>query len=58
MNRYYDRLLPLFRQFLPLPNRSNKFADDVIENYVCGKQHGSEMVSGLVSNIVNATGGG
>jgi len=25
MNRYYDRLLPLFRQFLLLPNRSNKF---------------------------------
>ena len=27
-------------------------ADDVIENY------GSEMVSGLVSNVINATGGG
>jgi len=25
MNRYYDRLLPLFRQFLLLPNRNNKF---------------------------------
>ena len=25
MNRYYDRLLPLFRQFLLLPNRSSKF---------------------------------
>ena len=25
MNRYYDRLLPLFRQFLLLPNRGNKF---------------------------------
>ena len=24
-NRYYDRLLPLFRQFFLLPNRSNKF---------------------------------
>ena len=24
MNRYYDRLLPLFRQFLLLPNRSDK----------------------------------
>jgi len=24
MNRYYDQLLPLFRQFLLLPNRSNK----------------------------------
>ena len=25
MNRYYDRLLPLFRQFLLLPNRSKMF---------------------------------
>ena len=25
VNRYYDRFLPLFRQFLLLPNRSNKF---------------------------------
>ena len=25
LNSYYDRLLPLFRQFLLLPNRSNKF---------------------------------
>jgi len=25
MNRYYDRLLPLFRQFLLLPNRSSRF---------------------------------
>ena len=25
MNRFCDRLLPLFRQFLLLPNRSNKF---------------------------------
>ena len=24
MNRYYDRLLPLFRQVLLLPNRSDK----------------------------------
>jgi len=33
-------------------------AEVVIENNVCGKQHGSEMVSGLVSNVSNVTGGG
>jgi len=27
VNRYYDRFLPLFRQFLLLPNRSNKFTN-------------------------------
>ena len=27
MNRYYDRLLPLFRQFLLLPSRNNKFVN-------------------------------
>ena len=27
MSRYNDRLLPLFRQFLLLPNRNNKFTN-------------------------------
>jgi len=33
MNRYYDRLLPLLRQILLLPNRSNKFMN-LMTDYV------------------------